>query len=106
MPTPPLMIAAWKVPSPSQKHCNFAGVSIVGDNKQQKAVSHEVDSRSYGLTQYVYDALGRTCVVVRPDGAVVTSCPSAAPAGDVFTTYAGNCTTVTDEAGKTSRILR
>ncbi|MGA7218825.1 MAG: RHS repeat-associated core domain-containing protein [Candidatus Sulfotelmatobacter sp.] len=56
---------------------------------------------TYGLTQYVYDALGRTCVVVRPDGAVVTSCPSAAPAGDVFTTYAGACTTVTDEAGKT-----
>jgi len=55
-----------------------------------------------GTTTYVYDALSRVCAVGRPDGAPVsqtTGCPAAAPSGDVFTKYASNCTTVTDEAG-------
>ena len=56
---------------------------------------------TYGITSYVYDELGRTCVVVRQDGSAVsnTACPTTAPSGDVFTTYVGKCTTVTDEAG-------
>jgi len=59
---------------------------------------------TYGVTSYVYDALGRTCVLIPPDGTAVASgiCPSTRPANDIFTTYAGGTTTVTDEAG-TSR---
>ncbi|HEV2223872.1 MAG TPA: RHS repeat-associated core domain-containing protein [Candidatus Acidoferrales bacterium] len=45
---------------------------------------------TYGVTTYTYDALGRTTSVVKPDGSSST----------VATTYSGNCTTVTDEAGK------
>ncbi len=45
---------------------------------------------TYGVTTYTYDALGRTTSVVKPDGSSST----------VTTTYSGNCTTVTDEAGK------
>ena len=55
---------------------------------------------TYGFTSYIYDALGRKCLEVPPDGTSESSCPSTPPAGDVFTQYAGNCTTVTDEAGK------
>lgn len=43
---------------------------------------------TYGVTTYTYDALGRTTLVQKPDG------------GAVSTFYSGNCTTVTDEAGK------
>ncbi|MFZ0867310.1 MAG: RHS repeat-associated core domain-containing protein [Candidatus Sulfotelmatobacter sp.] len=43
---------------------------------------------TWGLTTYTYDALGRTTNVAEPDGSAVT------------TSYSGNCTTVTDEAGK------
>lgn len=58
-----------------------------------------------GTTTYQYDALGRTCVVVPPDGTAVpgTSCPSAAPARDIFTLYNVNTTTVTDQAGKSRK---
>jgi len=57
---------------------------------------------TYGVTSYVYDALGRTCVFVPPDGTIVASgiCPSTRPANDVFTSYSGGTTTLTDEAGK------
>jgi RHS repeat-associated protein len=43
---------------------------------------------TYGVTTYTYDALGRTTSVAKPDGSTVS------------TSYLGNCTTVTDEAGK------
>jgi YD repeat-containing protein len=59
-------------------------------------------STTDGVTSYVYDALGRICVVGQPDGAATSQssgCPTTAPAGDEFTQYAGNCTTVTDETG-------
>jgi RHS repeat-associated protein len=46
---------------------------------------------TYGYATYVYDALGRTKSVTKPDGSVVS------------TTYSGNCTTVTDEAAKTRK---
>jgi RHS repeat-associated protein len=44
---------------------------------------------TYGMTTYQYDALNRPTLVTKPDGSTVT------------TSYTGNCTTVTDEAGKT-----
>jgi RHS repeat-associated protein len=55
-----------------------------------------------GVTTFLYDALGRTCLVVPPDSTPPsgTSCPTTAPANDVFTSYVGNTTTVTDQAGK------
>ena len=62
----------------------------------------QVGESTYGTTSYVYDALDRVCVLVPPDGTAVPSdvCPSARPANDVFTTYSGGTTTVTDESGK------
>jgi RHS repeat-associated protein len=60
---------------------------------------------TYGVTTQLYDALGRTCLVVPPDFAASapTSCPSTAPLGDVLTSYSSNAsgflTTVTDEIG-------
>lgn len=60
---------------------------------------------TWGYTTHVYDALGRECVVVPPDGTAVTNnvCPSTQPANDVFTSYSGNTATVTDHAGKTRK---
>jgi RHS repeat-associated protein len=57
---------------------------------------------TYGITTKLYDALGRSCLVVPPDfaGSAPASCPVTAPTGDTFTSYSGNQTTVTDEAGK------
>jgi RHS repeat-associated protein len=57
---------------------------------------------TYGVTSYVYDGIGRTCVVVPPDGTAVSgsTCPATQPSNDVFTTYLGNTTTVTDQQGK------
>ena len=43
---------------------------------------------TYGVTTYSYDSLNRTTQVSDPDGSTVG------------TVYSGNCTTVTDEAGK------
>jgi YD repeat-containing protein len=60
-------------------------------------------STTDGITGYIYDALGRVCVVVQPDGtqrSQASGCPTTAPVGDVFTQYVSNCTTATDEAGK------
>ena len=55
-----------------------------------------------GTTTYFYDALGRACVVVPPDGTLPSggTCPASQPTNTVFTTYSGNTTTVTDQAGK------
>ncbi|HYL64879.1 MAG TPA: hypothetical protein VE077_19870, partial [Candidatus Methylomirabilis sp.] len=65
-----------------------------------------------GITTTVYDALGRVTAVQPPDYWTATSpggptCPSlttqttpANPTNFVSTSYSGNCTTVTDEAGK------
>jgi RHS repeat-associated protein len=62
-------------------------------------------SSTDGTTSYIYDALARVCVVVPSDGTAVSGsgCPASRPTGDIFTTYAGNMTTVTDEAGKTRK---
>lgn len=59
---------------------------------------------TYGVTSYVYDGLGRLCLVVPPDvGSVPTSCPASHPAGAKWTTYSGPCTSVTDEAGNSRK---
>ncbi len=60
---------------------------------------------TYGLTTTIYDALGRVCVVVPPDGTLPTGgvCPATSPANDVFTTYSGNTTTIKDQAGKSRK---
>jgi RHS repeat-associated protein len=56
---------------------------------------------TYGVTSYLYDPLGRTCVVIPPDGTAVTgtACPTTRPAKDRFIVYSGNATTTTDEVG-------
>src|ERR1700737_4190858 len=58
-----------------------------------------------GTTTYMYDALGRNCVVVPPDGTTPTgsSCPATPPANDIYTVYSGNTITVTDQAGRTRK---
>jgi RHS repeat-associated protein len=60
---------------------------------------------SPGITTFIYDPLGRKCVEVPADGTAVSgsTCPTAAPAKDVFTSYAGNCTTVTDPTGRSRK---
>jgi RHS repeat-associated protein len=61
-------------------------------------------STTDGTTTYVYDALGRVCVTVPSDGTAVSgTCPTARPAKDTFSSYTGNCTTMTDEAGKSRK---
>jgi RHS repeat-associated protein len=52
---------------------------------------------TWGYTTYIYDALGRPCVVVPPGGTAVSTCPTTAPAGDMFTSYTGRATSVQDE---------
>ena len=74
-------------------------------NGRKSTISNPYRSQSdgtYGITTYKYDALDRTCVVIPPDGTAASgnSCPTTAPANDVFTSYGGNTTTVTDQAGK------
>src|ERR1700728_947538 len=56
---------------------------------------------TYGVSTQLYDAIGRSCLVVPPDfaGSAPTSCPASAPLGSTFTSYSGNHTTVSDEAG-------
>jgi RHS repeat-associated protein len=55
-----------------------------------------------GTTTFYYDAIGRSCLVVPPDGTQPTGgvCPTTQPANDMFTTYSLNATTVADQAGK------
>jgi RHS repeat-associated protein len=56
---------------------------------------------TYGVSTKLYDALGRSCLVVPSDfsSGAPTSCPATAPLGSTFTSYSGNLTTVTDEVG-------
>lgn len=58
-----------------------------------------------GTTSYFYDPLNRSCVLVPPDGTMPpgSSCPTGNPGGDIFTTYSGNTTITTDQAGKTRK---
>jgi RHS repeat-associated protein len=50
---------------------------------------------TYGLTNYKYDALGRSTLVIPPDGTQTTN--------NISTTYSGNCTTVTDQFSKSRK---
>ena len=63
---------------------------------------------TYGITTQLYDALGRPCLVVPPDFAASapTACPATPPVGDLFTSYSGNQTTVTDEVGNQRKSQR
>lgn len=58
-----------------------------------------------GITSTFYDALSRTCLIVPPDGTLPSggACPTTQPANTIFTTYSGNLTTVTDQAGKSRK---
>ncbi|MGH9890558.1 MAG: RHS repeat-associated core domain-containing protein [bacterium] len=47
---------------------------------------------TYGISTLEYDALSRTTKAIPPDGTQASN--------NVTTTYSGNCTTVTDQAGK------
>jgi RHS repeat-associated protein len=60
---------------------------------------------SSGTTTYVYDAIGRKCLEVPPDGTLPSGgvCPATQPANDLFTTYSLNTTTVTDQTGKSRK---
>lgn len=55
-----------------------------------------------GTTTYQYDTLGRVTQLAPPDGTVPTS-GSTCLANNVCTSYAGNTTTVTDQAGNQRR---
>jgi len=60
---------------------------------------------SLGTTTYFYDALGRKCLEVPPDGTQPAGgvCPATQPGNDLFTTYSLNTTTVTDQTGKSRK---
>lgn len=63
-----------------------------------KTVSNPYSSTSdptYGITTFNYDALGRVSKVIPPDGTSSTN--------NTTTVYTGNCTTVTDQAGKSRK---
>jgi len=59
-----------------------------------------------GTTTNYYDALGRPCLVVPPDGTLPTTYSCATQtANTVLTAYSGNATTVTDQTGKSHKSL-
>lgn len=59
-----------------------------------------------GTTTNYFDALGRSCLVVPPDGTLPSSYSCATqPANTVLTAYSGNTTQVTDQTGR-SRISK
>lgn len=63
---------------------------------------------TYGVTQYIYDALGRNCLVIPPGGTLPNPqvCPSSDPQSDVLTVYTGSATEVTDEGNGTKSVQR
>lgn len=54
---------------------------------------------TYGVTEYIYDALGRTCLEIPPGGTVPSqgTCPTAVQTGDVTTIYTNRATETSDE---------
>lgn len=60
-----------------------------------------------GLTTTYYDALGRTCLIVPPDGTGPSGsgCPTSQPSNTIFTTYSNNTSTVTDQSGKSRKLV-
>src|SRR5882724_1271087 len=61
-------------------------------NPYRTSDSCSAGTSTNGTSTYQYDALGRLVKVIPPDG--------SSSANNVTTTYSGNCTTVTDQAGK------
>jgi RHS repeat-associated protein len=66
---------------------------------------HTTSDATYGVSETLYDALGRTCLAVPQDATPPAppapyTCPTSQPTNTIFTAYSGNTTTVTDEAGK------
>jgi RHS repeat-associated protein len=66
---------------------NTVGHVATVSNPYYQGSNHSSDP-TYGVTQTLYDALGRATTTTRQDGSIAT------------VAYAGNCTTATDEAGK------
>ncbi len=57
---------------------------------------------TYGVTTYIYDAFGRTCLMAPADVSPPSTnaiCPTASQLGSVSTIYSSNQTTVADEVG-------
>jgi RHS repeat-associated protein len=86
---------------------NYTYVDTVYDKDgRQLSVSNPycvtTGEATYGVTTTYYDGLNRPCLVVPPDGTLPSgnTCPATSPANDIFTTYSGNTSTVTDQAGK------
>jgi RHS repeat-associated protein len=74
---------------------------------KQSNAHRSSSSPTDGSTVYLYDALGRNCLQVPQDVTTIpTTCPTSAPLGDVFTSYSGPCTTVTDESGHSHKACR
>lgn len=69
---------------------------------------HSTSDPTYGLTEYVYDALGRTCLVIPPGGTVPSqhTCPTSAQAGDVSAFYTNRATQVSDEGNGSESIQK
>jgi RHS repeat-associated protein len=69
---------------------DYTVTSYDGDGRKASVTNpyRTTSDPTYGKTRYSYDALNRTILVTKPDNSTVT------------TSYTGNCTTVTDEAGK------
>src|SRR5260221_1503740 len=66
---------------------NTVGHVATVSNPYYQGSSHGSDP-TYGVTQTLYDALGRATTTTKQDGSITT------------VAYTGNCTTETDEAGK------
>jgi RHS repeat-associated protein len=80
-------------------------LDALGRISSQSNPHRSTSSSTDGTTTNYYDALGRVCLVVPPDGTQPTgsTCPTTRPTGDTSSTFSGNCTTVTDEAGKSRK---
>jgi YD repeat-containing protein len=79
----------------------LGGVSQVYNPTRCSTPTTNCGESTWGVTTNFYDALGRTCLVVPPDGTLPSGNPCASqPSNTVFTSYAGNTTTVTDQASK------
>jgi len=61
---------------------------------------------TWGVTNYLYDALGRLCVTAPPTGTVQTACPAGGVSGDIATVYTGRAAAVFDEGNGTQSVTR
>jgi len=61
---------------------------------------------TYGVTTYIYDALGRACVIIPPAGPAIASCQTGAVPGAVVTAYVGRAQAVYDEGNGSQSVER